>query len=109
MSVDKTSYEWLFFKRRLSWLRRGPFCMGLYRGFVNQENEARPGFTDRLRHLALAILKTEDDMLYVRQAICALAVVGTEEDIPVIQGLDVQGNMELVVDVKTCIYEIKHR
>ncbi len=83
--------------------------MGLYRSFVSQENEARPGFADRLRHLALEILKTEGDMLYVRQAICALAVVGTEEDIPIIEGLDVQGNMELAVDVKTCIYELKHR
>lgn len=83
--------------------------MGLYKEWVAEQDTAYPGFAERLRSLVLMILDTEEDAKYLRRALCALAVVGIEEDIPKIESLLAKEDEELATDVRTCVYAITHQ
>lgn len=108
MGIDKSSYEWLFFKRRPSSLGFGPFLMTLEKEHVADE-EAHPGFTDKLKNLMLQIVRQSSGITELRKALSFLAFVATEEDIPLIEGLHKLENDDLSTDIKTCVFEILHR
>ncbi len=108
MAIDKSSSEWLFFKRHPSWLRGTRFQRNFYPELIKREDGAYPGFADGLRKLALDVFSEIDDINELRMAISILSVVGTEEDIPSIENLHKMRNEELSTDIKTCVYEIRH-
>ncbi len=108
MGIDKSSSEWLFFKRHPSYLRKGQFHMKFYRDMIIAENDAYPGFSGNLRKLSLEVLKETDDIADLKKALAILTVVGTSEDIPAIKSLHKRRDQDLDLDIKTCIFEIEH-
>jgi len=109
MTIDKSSYEWLFFKRRPHRLRAGPFQMGFEKNLITEEEDSCPGFSDRLRKLMLQIIQQSNDVAELRKVLSFLAFVGTEEDIPLIEDFHKLENEDLSTDIKTCVFEIQHR
>jgi hypothetical protein len=109
MSIDKSSNEWFFFRRRRSALRYGRFMMDMYRKQVITENDAYPGFSEKLRLLAIEIIEQRWEVSDLQKALQILAVVGTKDDIPLIQSLKEINDSNLDIDLQTCIYEIEHQ
>jgi hypothetical protein len=87
MAIDQSSSEWLFFKRGRSGLRRGQSRIDWERELITTENK---------------------DIVDLQKAILILAITGKKEDIPMIQKLEQMGNKDLSIDIKTCVYEIRH-
>ena len=108
MGIDRASNEWMFFKRSGPWLRQSQFLRNFNRDLIIRENNAYPGFVGRLRELALDILTEKGDFNNLQLALSVLSVVGNESDISLIKSLDNFGNEDLSVDIKTCVYEIRH-
>jgi hypothetical protein len=107
MAIDQSSSEWLFFKRGRSGLRRGQSRIDWERELITTENNAYPGF-DKLRIMALEIIQEYKDIVDLQKAILILAITGKKEDVPMIQKLEQMGNKDLSIDIKTCVYEIRH-
>lgn len=108
MEIDKTSSEWLYFRRHSSWLRKGSHIKNLLRNKIITEDNAYPGFSEKLRMLALTILSKKEDIHNLGVALSILSVVGTEDEIPLIESILELKNEELSKDVKTCVYEIRN-
>lgn len=109
MSIDNSSPEWMFFKPLTPWLRESHFVKNVNINMIESENEIYPGFAEKLRKLSLELLNEKDNIINLRKALSVLSVVGIVEDIPLIESLCELENKDLSIDVKTCLFEIKHR
>jgi hypothetical protein len=69
---------------------------------------ARPGFSHSLRAVALAHLSDEDKG-NVRQALTALAIVGTVEDIDRIKAIAERDAAEISAVARFAQFELEHR
>jgi len=108
MSVDKSSLEWAFFKPLTPWLGETHFVRNVNKNMIESENDAYPGFAEKLRMLSLALLNEKSNFKDLRKALSVLSVVGKVEDIPLIQSLHELNKNDLSVDVNTCLFEIRH-
>lgn len=106
MEIDKSTSEWLFFKRHPAWLGNS-FLRKIHHDFIIEENNAYPGFSEKLRLLAVGVLREKGNEDELQKALSILSVVGKVEDIPLIEDLFELENEELSKDVRTCVYEIK--
>lgn len=109
MEIDKASSEWLYFRRYGGWLRLNRTIRDLRRKQIKNEENAYPGFAEKLRIVALKVINDKQKYADIHTALSILSVVGTEKDIPVIENINEIGNESLSIDVKTCVYEIRRK
>jgi hypothetical protein len=84
-----------------------PSVRGLARQWIEETAEARPGFAEQLRAVALEALSGSDSTL-VRRGLVALSVVGTDDDLAAIEVLG-EGNDGVAADARYAAFEIKQR
>jgi hypothetical protein len=77
------------------------------RKWIAQADEARPGFAEQLRHVALEALAGSDREL-VRRGLVALSVVGTEADLATLETFGT-GSDGIAADARYAAFEIQHR
>jgi hypothetical protein len=74
------------------------------REIVSEYDSESPGWSDRVRLLALEALDFEEDEI-VRRAIQVLCVVGKDEDIERLKGFVKHPSPDVVKDAKACLFE----
>jgi hypothetical protein len=84
-----------------------PTLRALARKWIEQADEARPGFAEQLRIVALDAISGSDPDL-ARRGLVALSVVGTEVDLAMIEGIGA-GINGLAADARYAAFEIKQR
>ena len=77
------------------------------RKWIEEAAEARPGFADELRKVAMEALSDTNRQLASRGLI-ALSVVGTPSDLPSIEALG-RGSDRVAADARFAAFEIKQR
>jgi hypothetical protein len=84
-----------------------PTLRALARKWIEEADEARPGFTEQLRTVALEALSGSDRDL-ARRGLIALSVVGTVADLKAIEAMGV-GTDGVAADARYAAFEIKQR
>jgi hypothetical protein len=96
---------------RFSWHRdasRGSNSLELLRDFIAEREASSPGFFDSARAVALKAIQLPD-VVMIRTAIQVLCVVGTDDDMEIIQPLLEHTVQEIKVDAQCCLFERRVR
>ena len=96
---------------RFSWHRdtsKGSNNLELLRDFIAEREASSPGFFDSARAVALKAIHLPDVMM-IRTAIQVLCVVGTDDDMEIIQPLLEHTVQEIKVDAQCCLFERRAR
>jgi hypothetical protein len=84
-----------------------PTALALARKWIEETAQARPGFAEQLRAVALEALSNPDPAL-AHRGLVALSVVGTGEDLARIEPLGA-GTDDLAAAARYAAFEIKQR
>jgi len=85
-----------------------PTQRALARQWIEETAEARPGFREHLRSVALEAL-AGPNLLLVRRGLMALSIVGTQADLPALDPLRASAVRGIAADARYAAFEIKHR
>ena len=106
--MDKSSEAYLFLKRRSDHDMDGPFLMELHADHIRDKAAGRPEFLEELRHAALEAA-SDDDPLWIRRGLHALAVVAQPADAPLIRALEDHSDPLVARDARTARFELERR
>lgn len=106
--MDRSSEAYLFLKMSSDHHMEGPFLMKLYADHVNDKAAGRPEFLEELRNAAIEAL-SDDDSLWIRRGLHALAVVGQQSDAPLVRALEQHSDRLVARDARTCRFELEGR
>ena len=85
-----------------------PRFLANQRAIIEELAAADEQFPARLRRAALMAIQSRDAEV-VRCGLSALAFVGTLDDLPAVGTLELHGSSMVQREMRTCLFEIKHR
>ena len=106
--MDKSSEAYLFLKRSSDLYMDRPFLMKLQADHIKDKAAGRPEFLEELRIAAIEAL-SDDDSLWIRRGLHALAVVGQRSDASLVLALEQHSDALVARDARTCRFELEGR
>ena len=95
-----------FLLKGLPWDLSRPRFMDYQRRQIAEKVQAEPMFAEKLRQVALEVLKSDEPSM-IRRALTALAFVGTDADVGPVKALKAHGDPAVSKDASTCLFEIR--